>query len=69
MLIAQLDAADVVVIATPMHNFTVPSTLKAWVDHIVRVRATFAITPQGKTGTLRDTARVCGRVFRRFHQR
>lgn len=54
MLIAQLDAADVVVIATPMHNFTVPSTLKAWVDHIVRVRATFAITPQGKTGTLRD---------------
>lgn len=53
-LIAQLDAADVVVIATPMHNFTVPSALKAWVDHIVRVRATFAITPQGKTGTLRD---------------
>jgi FMN-dependent NADH-azoreductase len=29
VLIAQLDAADVVVIATPMHNFTVPSTLKA----------------------------------------
>lgn len=53
-LIALLDAADAVVIATPMHNFTLPSALKAWVDHIVRVRATFAITPQGKAGTLRD---------------
>lgn len=53
-LIAQLDAADVVVIATPMHNFTLPSALKAWVDHIVRIRATFSVTPQGKVGTLRN---------------
>lgn len=54
-LIAQLDAADVIVIATPMHNFTLPSALKAWVDHIVRIRATFGITPQGKkVGTLRN---------------
>lgn len=53
-LIAQLDAADVVVIATPMHNFTLPSALKAWVDHIVRIRSTFCVTPQGKVGTLRN---------------
>jgi FMN-dependent NADH-azoreductase len=53
-LIEELESADVVVIGTPMHNFTVPSTLKAWIDHIVRVRRTFNVTPQGKVGTLRD---------------
>lgn len=53
-LIRQLDEADVLLIATPMHNYTVPSTLKAWVDHIVRIRMTFNGTPQGKVGLLRD---------------
>ncbi|MFI8738281.1 FMN-dependent NADH-azoreductase [Ectopseudomonas toyotomiensis] len=53
-LISQLDEADVLLIATPMHNYTVPSTLKAWVDHIVRIRMTFNGTPQGKVGLLRD---------------
>jgi FMN-dependent NADH-azoreductase len=37
-----------------VNNFTVPSTLKAWIDHVVRVRWTFNVTPQGKVGTLRD---------------
>jgi FMN-dependent NADH-azoreductase len=53
-LIGELEAADWVVIGTPMNNFTVPSTLKAWVDHIVRIRRTFASTPTGKVGLLRD---------------
>ena len=53
-LIHELDGSDVVVIGTPMHNFTVPSALKAWIDHVVRVRRTFNVTPQGKVGTLRD---------------
>lgn len=53
-LIRRLDAADCIVIATPMHNFTVPSSLKTWIDHVVRVRATFQATADGKTGTLRD---------------
>lgn len=53
-LIAELEAADIVVIGTPMNNFTVPSTLKAWIDHIVRIRRTFRSTPEGKIGTLRD---------------
>jgi FMN-dependent NADH-azoreductase len=53
-LIEELEGADCVVIATPMHNFTVPSTLKAWLDHIVRVRRTFHPTPAGKVGTLHD---------------
>jgi FMN-dependent NADH-azoreductase len=53
-LIGELEAADFVVIGTPMNNFSVPSTLKAWVDHIVRIRRTFRSTPEGKIGTLRD---------------
>jgi FMN-dependent NADH-azoreductase len=52
--IAELEAADFVVIGTPMNNFTVPSTLKAWIDHIVRIRRTFRSTPEGKIGTLCD---------------
>jgi FMN-dependent NADH-azoreductase len=53
-LIQELESSDVVVIATPMHNFTVPSALKAWIDHIVRVRRTFNVSKQGKVGALRD---------------
>jgi FMN-dependent NADH-azoreductase len=46
-LIAELEAADFVVIGTP-------STLKAWIDHIVRIRRTFRSSPEGKIGMLRD---------------
>ncbi|MGF6233498.1 FMN-dependent NADH-azoreductase [Inquilinus ginsengisoli] len=53
-LIQELESADVVVIGTPMHNFTVPSVLKAWIDHVVRVRRTFNVTPGGKVGLLRN---------------
>jgi FMN-dependent NADH-azoreductase len=53
-LIAELESADFVVIGTPMNNFTVPSTLKAWIDHIVRIRRSFRSTPEGKIGLLRD---------------
>ena len=52
--IQELESSDFVVIGTPMHNFTVPSTLKAWIDHIVRVRRTFNVTTEGKVGALRD---------------
>ncbi|UTH36507.1 NAD(P)H-dependent oxidoreductase [Pseudomonas sp. KHPS1] len=53
-LIRQLDDTDVLLIATPMHNYTLPSALKAWVDHIVRIGVTFNGTAQGKVGLLRD---------------
>lgn len=53
-LIRMLEDASHVVLATPMHNFTVPSALKAWLDLVVRVRNTFHITPQGKVGLLAD---------------
>jgi FMN-dependent NADH-azoreductase len=53
-LIQELESSDILVIGTPMHNFTVPSALKAWIDHIVRIRRTFNATAEGKIGTLRD---------------
>ena len=43
-----------VVIDTPMHNFTVPSVLKAWIDYIVRNGRTFGVTPAGKVGFVAD---------------
>lgn len=53
-LIAELEAADQVVISTPIHNFTVPSVLKAWIDLVVRPGRTFRTTPEGKVGLLAD---------------
>ena len=53
-LIEELECADAIVIGTPMHNLTVPSALKAWLDHVIRAHRTMRITPQGKFGTLRD---------------
>lgn len=53
-LIAELEVADAVVIATPIHNFTVPSALKTWIDHVVRINRTFRSTPTGKVGLLKD---------------
>jgi FMN-dependent NADH-azoreductase len=53
-LIRELEAADLLVIATPMHNYCVPAVLKAWVDQIVHIHRTFASTPGGKVGKLRD---------------
>ncbi|MDP9912460.1 FMN-dependent NADH-azoreductase [Variovorax boronicumulans] len=54
VLIRELEQADCLVIGTPMHNYTIPSVLKAWVDHVVRVNRTFKSMPQGKVGSLRD---------------
>ncbi|MGF7156003.1 FMN-dependent NADH-azoreductase [Novosphingobium gossypii] len=53
-LIDELERADVVVIGTPMHNFTIPSVLKAWVDQVLRAGRTIVATAEGKTGSLSD---------------
>ena len=53
-LIGELEATDALVIATPMHNFTVPAVLKAWIDQVLRVGRTFQRTPAGKVGRLAD---------------
>ncbi|MBC7800075.1 MAG: NAD(P)H-dependent oxidoreductase [Gemmatimonadaceae bacterium] len=41
-LIAELEAADVVVIGTPMHNYGMPAMLKAWIDQVIRVGRTYS---------------------------
>lgn len=53
-LIEELESASYLVIATPMHNYTVPSVLKAWIDHVVRAHRTIKLTPQGKVGLIGD---------------
>ena len=54
VLIGELEASDMLVISTPMHNYSVPAPLKAWIDHVVRIRRTFRSTPEGKIGLLPD---------------
>lgn len=54
VLIRELERANFVVIGTPMHNLTIPSSLKAWIDHVVRARRTFNVTSAGKVGLLAD---------------
>lgn len=51
-LIAELQAADVLVLGMPMYNFSVPSTLKAWFDHVARAGVTFRYTANGPEGLL-----------------
>jgi FMN-dependent NADH-azoreductase len=53
-LIAETEAADAIVIAAPMYNFSVPSTLKAWIDHIARAGRTFRYTEKGPEGLLKN---------------
>lgn len=52
-LIAEVQQADVVLIAAPMYNFGIPSQLKAWFDHIARAQLTFKYTENGPVGLLR----------------
>jgi FMN-dependent NADH-azoreductase len=58
MLVDELKAADVVVLAVPMHNFSVPSTLRAYFDHVARAGVTFRYTAQGPEGLLRGKRAV-----------
>src|SRR5215470_1670690 len=52
-LIEEVEAADVIVIAAPMYNFSIPSTLKAWIDHIARAGRTFRYGASGPEGMLK----------------
>ena len=53
-LIEELRAADTVILAVPMYNFGIPSTLKAWLDYIARAGVTFRYTSEGPEGLLGD---------------
>lgn len=47
-LVTELMAADIVVVGAPMYNFSVSSTLKAWIDHVARAGMTFKYNEQGQ---------------------
>jgi FMN-dependent NADH-azoreductase len=51
-LIAQLQAADVLVLGVPMYNFGISSQLKNWIDAVARARVTFEYTANGPRGLL-----------------
>lgn len=52
-LIAELKAADLLVIGAPMYNFGIPSTLKAWFDYVLRAGVTFSYSDAGPEGLLK----------------
>ena len=52
--IQELFDADTIVIDTPMYNFGIPSTLKAWIDHISRAGKTFKYSANGPEGLLKN---------------
>lgn len=61
-LIGELEAADLIVVGMPMYNFTVPSTIKAWIDHVVRANRTFSYTAEGPVGLLAPGKKVVALV-------
>lgn len=52
-LIAELQAADTIVLGAPMYNFGIASTLKSWFDHVLRAGKTFRYTEAGSEGLLK----------------
>ena len=67
-LIAELKGSDTVVIGLPVYNFSIPSTLKAWIDNVARAGVTFSYSEKGPEGFITGkkvyivTARGGGRV-------
>jgi len=49
-LIAELFAADTIVIGAPMYNFSIPTQLKAWFDRVLKTGVTFKYTDKGPVG-------------------
>ncbi|HWV65142.1 FMN-dependent NADH-azoreductase [Chitinophaga sp.] len=52
--IHELEAADIVVIGVPVYNFSIPSALKAWIDHVVRAGRTFSYGNGHPEGLLKN---------------
>ncbi len=57
-LIAELKAADTLIMGAPMYNFGMPSTLKAWFDHVLRAGITFRYSETGPEGLLKGKRAV-----------
>lgn len=53
-LINEVKTADVIIMGVPIHNFSIPATLKAWIDLVARARETFRYTENGPVGLLEN---------------
>jgi FMN-dependent NADH-azoreductase len=53
-LLAEVRAADILVIGMPVYNFGVPAPLKGWIDHLARKGETFVYTDKGPKGLLEN---------------
>ena len=58
VLVAELMAADVIVLATPMHNFGISAAVKKWIDQIVRPGVTFSYSDKGALGLVQGKKTV-----------
>lgn len=52
LLVEELKAADIVIIGAPIYNFSIPASLKAWVDLVARAGLTFSYSAAGPEGLL-----------------
>ncbi len=57
-LVKEFLSADVIVIGAPMWNLGIPSSLKAWIDHLVRAGKTFQYTPTGVKGLVPEGKKI-----------
>jgi len=64
--LAEVLAADILVLGAPMYNFTIPSQLKAWIDRILVAGKTFKYGAQGAEGSAGEQARDRGDLARRI---
>ena len=53
-LVAELQAADTILISSPIYNFSIPASLKAWIDLVCRAGLTFKYTESGPVGLLEN---------------
>jgi FMN-dependent NADH-azoreductase len=67
LAVEHLKNAETIIISFPVFNFSIPSALKAWIDHIVRPGITFRPTPKGPEGLLKNKkvylASASGQVY------
>ncbi|HTE01062.1 MAG TPA: NAD(P)H-dependent oxidoreductase [Mucilaginibacter sp.] len=56
--IQEIEDADIIVIGAPLYNFSIHSSLKAWIDHIVRAGVTFKYDANGPEGLLKKGKKV-----------
>ena len=53
-MISELEQADMILIAAPMHNFTISAQMRTWIDYVTRPGKTFGYTEAGPKGLLAD---------------